>query len=1058
MNLKPLLLSLLGGALTATSALGTQTAKVSFDTAKKHPAPARIAAAPPVVPAKTAYAWSTRDRSGAVPNGIVSFSLDNPGSLTSVHPLANLAYAGCFGDGKYYFDRYRTYTENGQSTWAHIALSTVDINTGAVADLTDWSDEYFVINDMAYDYTTGRIMAMCRTFYIDDFLADLSFEYSALMAINPTTGVMTEVKQFIDWEHGALTNPTYYTLACDMNGTLYSVDQNSNLVRFDADNDYAAEVIGRTGVNPSHTTQSMEFDHTTGTLYWCADFSSEVAQLLVVDTNSGLARAVGETGTDSHLVGLYIPFAIPSGAAPAAVSELKATPDASGATAVTLSWKNPSKSYGGANLPSITSVKITRNGADAATVSGTPGQEMTWSDAPAEPGLYTYTVTATNSAGDGMASGVNCWAGKDLPMAVTDLGIGRTDEGYALLQWVEPTEGIHAGVLDVASLGYKIVRFPDGATVAEDARGTSFTDNTVPGTGRYYYTVESHTAQGTGEMAKSVEIALGSAIEEFPWNTLFADQSEFDLWTVVNCNGGSTWKWKARTVASAGYDHQAMYEYDNQNDGDDYLVSPDLYLKKGARYQLKFAYAGANEYHTEKMEVTFGHGKTAEAQNDVLKSLTMTDGTFRFCTLDLPEVEETGYYNFAFHAISEKGNFNLYVTDVTVTQTQAAPDDPDTDILASPRDLRADVDNHHGIVTLTWNESSESKDITENISEDFEDITRWEINPAGKYGWSYVDRDGGIPYVADWIDIPNDRVPLAAMILAPYELPSDIYSPNPPHSGNQYLLFKSNFSAGDGSRPAPAPDDWFISPKLNFGKEFIFSFWCKADPDVEDTTGDPWNKESFHVGYSLTGNAPEDFIFLTDEPETVRTAADEWTRKEYSIPAEAKYVCIHYCTPSQGYWFMVDDLFIGTNDAPAAAPRKAVELQHFDVYVDDKKVASTVETTHKLMGLTNGSHIAKVVAVYDKGESAATAVAFTTAVSGVESVDAQVISVYPNPAADVVNFGTAVEHATLYNLAGTAVAENRGAASMPVSHLTPGLYLLRLENAGAVTTVRLIIK
>ena len=126
--------------------------------------------------------------------------LNTPSKLTSLFPLPNLAYAGCFANGAYFFDRYRTYTDDkGESTWAHIALSTVDLATGSVTDIKDWSDEYFIINDMAYDYTTGLIYAMGRSIYQDDFLSSLVFEYSCLYTINPVTGVMTEVKQFIDW-------------------------------------------------------------------------------------------------------------------------------------------------------------------------------------------------------------------------------------------------------------------------------------------------------------------------------------------------------------------------------------------------------------------------------------------------------------------------------------------------------------------------------------------------------------------------------------------------------------------------------------------------------------------------------------------------------------------------------------------------------------------------------------------------------------------------------------------------------------------------------------------
>lgn len=1008
--------------------------KVSFFSSKKHAAESDPARASAVAPAKTAYAWATRDR-GTVDKGIVSFSLDNPAKLTSVHPLSNYAYAGCYGNGKYYFDRYRTYTENGSDTWAHIAFSSVDLTTGKVTDICDWSDEYFVINDMTYDYTSGKIYAMARNIYIDDFLSSLMFEYSCIMTINPTTGIVSEVKQFIDWGNAPIMAPnTYYTLACDLNGKLYSIDNGGNLVSFDPENDFEETVIGNTGLRQARNTQSMEFDHATGTLYWCADYSDKEAELVVVDTNSGVASVVGPTGTDSHLVGLYIPFDIPSEAAPAAVLDYKVVPDAAGGLTANLSWTNPLKSYGGYNLASISAVKVLRNDVEIASLTGTPGQQMSFADAVPAAGLYTYSVVARNAVGNGLVSGMTRWVGKDLPKAPANVGIGRTDEGFAYLEWQAPTEGLHGGVIDTETLGYKITRFPDGVIVASDCRENSYTDSSVPSTGRYWYTIESHTASGAGDIAKSVEIALGNGIESYPWSTLFTDESEFNLWTVLDCNGGSTWKWKSRTVTApdgSKYQAQAMYEYDHTNNGDDYLISPDLFMRKGSRYKVKFAYAGANAYHTEKMELTFGKGKTAEAQSEVLKQYTMTDGTFRYSEVDLPEINETGYYNLAFHATSDAGQFNVYVTDVTVSQTVAGPEEEEPEYtFNAPENLMAKVDGDSGIVTLTWNESSPSVEpATQNIEEDFESMPKWAINPAGDYGWTYIDGDGGIPYVDDYISdaYPTDGMPLAAMVMAPYDVHEFVYDPNPPHSGSQYLLFKSNFCQGDHSRPAPKPDDWLISPALNFNSDFVFRFYCKADPDAQNDFGEPWNTESFHVGYSLTDNDRDSFIWLTDEPQTVTTAFDEWTKKEYSIPAAAKYVCIHYCTPSCGYWFMVDDIFIGVQSMPENAPARVSAatptFQAYEVYVDDVKVASTRETFYMLSGLAAGGHVAKVVAVYAEGRSNAAVASFVMPeVSGVDSMGA--------------NAGLV----TVYNAAGILLLENAPADALKT--LPAGLYIV----------------
>lgn len=1045
MNLFHRTLAAAAAMAVAAAAWGAPALKPALPTPKKHTseAPAKVAQG---VPAKTVYAWATRDR-GDIPKGLVSFTLNKPQALTSLHALPETAYAGCYGGDKYYFDRYRVYNDGDGQTWAHIAFSSIDIATGKITDIKDWKDEIFLVNDMAYDYTTGLVYAMGRNIYQDDFLSSLIFEYSSLMTINPNTGVATEVKQFIDWGNGTLANRTYYTLACDLNGTLYSVDQNGCLVTFDRDNDYAETVIGSTGLNPAHTTQSMEFDHTTGQLYWAADFTSSPAALYLVDTASGHAECVGETGTDSHLVGLHIPFAVPSQAAPGSVSDLTVAPDASGAKTAALSWKLPLKSFGGYNLTSISSVKVLRDGAEVKSFTGvTPGQTMTYTDAVPAPGLYSYTVVAANSVGNGLPSGVTRWVGKDVPKGVEKLGVGYTPTG-AHLEWEEPSEGLHGGVIDKATLGYKVTRFPDGTILASDVRGSSFDDNTSPAMGRYYYTVESHTAEGVGEVVSSVEIALGSGISTFPWSTLFADRSEFELWTVVDMNGGSSWSWKSRTAGD--YTAQAMYGYDNDRSADDYLISPDLYLQKGGKYKVKFAYAGANANYVEKFEVTFGSGKSADEQTESLRRITATDGNFRFCEVEFPEIFESGVYNFAFHALSDPKQYNLYITDVTVIQTQAGEDPVGPgDTFDAPTGLHSQIDRSTGAVTLLWNAPGTSPvgPVTENISEDFENMTSWEINPSGDYGWQYVDGDGGQPYRSDYEDMPypTDGVPLAAMVMTPRLLSDYVSGPNPPHSGENYLLFKSNYAQGDGSRPAPKPDDWFISPELNFGKDFVFRFWCKADPDADEQNAAwKWNKEEFRVGYSTTDASPESFKWLTDENERVVTAFDEWVKKEYSMPADARYVCIHYCTPSEGFWFMVDDVFIGVEN-PAAVKAEASAVRSYEVLVDDVKVGSTVETSYVLTSVTPGQHVAKVVAVYDGGRSAAAVHAFTVDQSGASLTASATVTVDRH--AGLIRFGEKVGQASLHTLAGVGVATASDASALDISSVAQGVYILVIDG------------
>lgn len=964
------------------------------------------ASAQAAVPKTKAYGWLLRDQT--LQKGIVEFSLDNPTQITLRHQMPEKAWSGAFVDGNYYFYRYRD--DSANQNWIPLAFSKVELASGKITDVASWSDKQFISNDMAYDYATGTLYALSREIYADDFLSQLTFEYSGLYKIDVNTGVATQVKQFINWNSGALANPTYLTLTADLEGNIYTIDINGNLYRLNPADDWSATLVGDTGRRPTSSIQSMDYDPATGMIFWAADYKNQVADLCMVDPKTAATSVVGALGNDSRICGMHVGFNVPGNGTPAGVAELKIVPAADGSNKAEISWNNPSKTFGGANLASLTKVTLLRDG-EKVTEWTSPGvgTPLTFSDTPAAAGFYTYSVVGANALGQGMERKAVAWVGRDVPDAVGNPGIGRNDDGSAIIKWDAPAAGMHGGWIDTQSLRYKITRMPDGKIVADAATGTEFTDATITSMGRYQYSIVPYTTDGEGPAAKTIEIALGKEVTSLPYNCIFDDPSVFNTWTVVNANGGSTWKWKQRGLKD--FNAFAMYEYDNDNVGDDYLISPPFSLKKGATYTVKFNYRGSNDKHTEKFEVVFGSAATKEGMSKVLKSYTVVTGDPAYDTLEFPEIEEDGTYFVGFHAISEPKMYNLYITDVTVTQTGGGVTPPPTPgELAPATNLQAFVDAENQRVTLTWNSPVISGDDDETISspinEDFESYPEWVLNPSGKYPWHYIDGDGGIPYRSDYEDMPypTDGQPCAAMIMAPYELSKQVYEPNPPHSGDKYLLFKSNFSAGDGSRPAPAPRDFFISPRLEFPTDFVFSFWCKADPDWEAaqdgfTGDDVWNKEQFRVGYSTTGRDEADFKWFTDANEQVTSTGTSWTKKEYAVPADAKYVCIKYCTPENGFWFMVDDVYIGpaqTESAPMRAAAGEATFKHFDVYFNDSKVMTTTGNSHELLLVEDGDHKAKVVAVYEEGEAAPAEVTFTMKSSGIDAIfaDGRNVDIY----------------------------------------------------------------
>ena len=940
------------------------------------------------MPHKQAYAWATREGDGK--KGLVSFFLDTPKQLSLLHSMENSAFAGTHGTGSdYFFFRYQNDTEN--QTLVPLAFSKVDINTGAVTDVASWATASFICNDMTYDFTTGYIYALCRAIYTDEIL-NFDVEYSLILKVNPKTGTYTEAKSFLS-DYSGFANPVYLTLAADMEGNLYSITNGGVLVKFDVKNDFQESVIGSTGLAPGKYIQSMEFDHTTRTLYWQADFSKTKSVLAKVDTATGKATTIDEVGNDARLAGIYVPFVSPATSAPGAPTQLSATADASGLLKATITWTNPLRTFGGQVIGNLTGITIKR-GNDVVKTFGasTAGEQMSFTDenAPAA-GYTTYSVVASNGSGEGMVASTDVWVGHDVPAEVSKLGITNTPDGGAELSWEAPVTGAHGGYIDYASLCYKITRMPDEVVVADNVKALTYVDNSVSGIGEYYYVVTSKTIDGEGDSARSASMFVGSTAA-FPYTCSFNTQAEFMSWYVIDNNGdGSTWKYKKSV--NKGF---AMYGYNNNNAGDDYLVSPDLFLKKGNTYQISFNYKGANATYLEKLELVMGKEKTAESLSTVLGHYEFQSGDLTSSgIITLPEVEESGIYHVAFHAISDKGKYNIYVSDVEITEiagTGSGDDEP----LTKPFNLKAYVSGAN--VQLIWNTKADEGGLKSDINETFDTYADWTLNPAGKHGWTYIDADKGTPfYNFDGLieaTFPGANKPCAAVVYNPGAINASLKEDNTPLSGDKVLLFRSNCLDSVGNRPAPVADDWFISPRLAFGEPFVFSFYAKADPDSQEENPDwKWNKEEMRVGYSLADPDTAQFVWLTAKNEVVNS---DWEYHSYTIPAEAKYVCIRYCTPSSGYMMCVDNVFVGTG-TPMMAPAKAgvapkeATFQYFNVYLDDELAGKSVENTYSLQNLALGDHTAKVTAQYLEGESEAVEVTFTiSALLGDVNVDGEV--------------------------------------------------------------------
>lgn len=250
---------------------------------------------------------------------------------------------------------------------------------------------------------------------------------------------------------------------------------------------------------------------------------------------------------------------------------------------------------------------------------------------------------------------------------------------------------------------------------------------------------------------------------------------------------------------------------------------------------------------------------------------------------------------------------------------------------AQPKVLNADfkltlsgVDNKK--VSVSWN----NPEPVNGVFDDFEAHPDFVINSPGTANWQYIDADNQETYTWTSADFPNQGQRMAFIVFNPSKTsPSTADWPDiKPFSGQKMLI---DFTVDGGN------NDYLISPELNFDEDFQVSFRARSYTES-------YGKERFRVGYSTTGTRPSDFRFVQKGDYEEAPAA--WTLYAYTIPKEARYVCIN-CVSHEAFMFMLDDLFVGTNQIrPKAQPMAEgkVKLAGFNLLRDGVKVNKVLLT------------------------------------------------------------------------------------------------------------------
>lgn len=592
--------------------------------------------------------------------------------------------AGCYdGDGSYVAIRLKLYSLG--ITYLHDVVK-VNPATGETTVLYSYTEKEQstlpLPYDLAYNPADGKIYALAY-----DRQDDNNIPVTKLCTLDLKTGRLNDVCSLGHY---------YFAHAFDYDGNLYGVTwtyarqgsgdfeiTGSRLDRFDDEFEIDKSQtlkVNEQAFRPQYQ-HTLEFDYTTGDLFWGATDIDANEQLVRINPDNGETTTYGRIGYNEIFLGMYIPFRTADArTAPAMVSNLAYTVDPEGANKTTLSWTNPTTQWNRKALNDLVEVNIYRDkyeGTPVGTVAaaGKVGENMSWTDETADRGVHKYYVVASSKKGEkGIMDSISCFVGRDLPGAPTDVRATTTDAKTVTVTWGAPNRGDSDGWFD-KDVTYTVTRMPGNTVLVENTTDMTLRDTDIPEATLYSYHVVATNAEGPGEAGISNGVFAGQSIK-LPYHTDLSDEVEANRFTTIDANGdGRTFAWDFNTNL---FRNSIRFDQ-NDNANDDYLVSPPLAVKAGHSYRVTYVlsvgrYGVQNQEWYQSMNIVGGKGNTLAALTDKLAEFPEVEfpGSYGRNSISAEfSCDEDGEYFVAYHNNYSPNDGDLswmYVEDVLIEE------------------------------------------------------------------------------------------------------------------------------------------------------------------------------------------------------------------------------------------------------------------------------------------------------------------------------------------------------------------------------------------------------
>ena len=343
-------------------------------------------------------------------------------------------------------------------------------------------------------------------------------------------------------------------------------------------------------------------------------------------------------------------------------------------------------------------------------------------------------------------------------------------------------------------------------------------------------------------------------------------------------------------------------------------------------------------------------------------------------------------------------------------------------------------------------------DMFADINESFEGdgFADFEINPAGELGWQYIDGDNLPTYEFNACMFPGSGGKMAAIILDSSktvpELTRDVA-----HTGSRALgFFCPKMTIDEGGNEVPhMADDWLISPKLSYHRDFTLSFFAKTWEQQE------LRLENIRVGYSTTGCEPDDFTFFG--PETGEDVPLDYTEYTYTVPKEAAYVAIN-SRSDDVFLLCVDDIKLVSGAQHSGEAPSQGHFSHYEVSIDGAEAVRTSDTRYPLSNLQEGTHTAEVTKVYNGGKSRPMSIEFTVKQAGITAAtaDGQFWIMYDGAA---VRTSIEARSISVFTPDGKLAAEAADTDEINIRNLADGIYIVRAVSPdGHKVSSRILVR